>query len=52
MAFHSLSGISLDADMTWVDEFNWPTVIRTTEYALTGALIVDSGLRPPGPPAA
>ncbi|EXI72697.1 MAG: hypothetical protein AW07_03142 [Candidatus Accumulibacter sp. SK-11] len=50
MAFHSLSGISLDADMIWVDEFNWPTVIRTTEYALTGALIVDSGLRLAGRP--
>jgi hypothetical protein len=50
MAFHVLAGISLDADMTWVDEFNWPTVIRSTEYSLTGALIVDSGQRLAGRP--
>lgn len=50
MAFHQLDSVSLPADMTWTDEFNWPTVIRSTEYSLTGALIVDAGQRLAGRP--
>ena len=50
MSFHQLGSVSLPADMTWIDEFNWPTVIRAREYALTGALIVDSGQRLAGRP--
>lgn len=50
MAFHLLGSVSLPADMTWIDEFNWPTVVRAKEYALTGALIVDSGQRLAGRP--
>ena len=36
--------------MLWRDEFGWPTVIRSTEYALNGALIVDCGQRQAGRP--
>lgn len=50
MAEHLLGSVSLPADMTWTDEFAWPTVIRSTEYSLSGALIVDSGRRLAGRP--
>ena len=50
MTQHLLDSVSLSADMLWTDEFNWPTVIRSTEYALTGALIVDAGQRLAGRP--
>ena len=47
---HLLGTVSLPADMLWIDEFNWPTVIRSTEYTLTGAMIVDIGQRQAGRP--
>lgn len=50
MTEHLLGSVGLPADMLWRDEFNWPTVIRSTEYALTGALIVDVGQRLAGRP--
>lgn len=50
MTQHLLDSVSLSADMLWTDEFTWPTVIRSTEYALTGALIVDAGQRLAGRP--
>lgn len=50
MAEHLLGSVSLPNDMTWTDEFDWPTVIRSTEYSLSGALIVDSGQRQAGRP--
>jgi len=50
MTQHLLDSVSLPDDLLWIDEFNWPTVIRSTEYALTGALIVDAGQRLAGRP--
>jgi hypothetical protein len=50
MAEHLLGSVALPADMVWTDEFNWPTVIRSTEYSLSGALIVDAGQRQAGRP--
>lgn len=50
MAEHLLHNVPLDGDMVWVDEFNWPTVVRASEYSLSGALIVDSGMRLAGRP--
>lgn len=50
MAEHLLHNVPLDGDMVWVDEFAWPTVFRSTEYSLSGALIVDSGMRLAGRP--
>jgi len=49
-AEHHLGSVTLPADMTWVDEFSWPTVLRATEYSLSGALIVDAGQRLAGRP--
>lgn len=50
MAEHLLGSVAMPADMTWTDEFTWPTVVRSTEYSLSGALIVDSGQRQAGRP--
>lgn len=47
---HLLHNLPLPADMVWTDEFSWPTVIKSTEYTLTGALVVDSGQRLAGRP--
>lgn len=47
---HLLHNVALPADMVWTDEFTWPTVIKSTEYTLTGALVVDSGQRLAGRP--
>jgi hypothetical protein len=50
MAEHLLHDVPLPDDMVWTDEFNWPTIIKSTEYTLTGSLIVDSGQRQAGRP--
>lgn len=50
MSEHLLGALPLPGDMVWTDEFNWPTVVRATEYALNGALIVDSARRLAGRP--
>jgi hypothetical protein len=50
MSEHLLGDVALPADMVWSDEFNWPTVVRSTEYAITGALIIDSAQRLAGRP--
>jgi hypothetical protein len=47
---HLLHNVPLPADMVWTDELTWPTVIKSTEYTLTGALVVDSGQRLAGRP--
>lgn len=47
---HVLASVSLPADMTWVDEFNWSPVQRASEYSLAGALIVDVAERQAGRP--
>lgn len=36
----TLGGVSLPADLQWVDEFGWNPVAQTTERSLTGALLV------------
>lgn len=50
MANHLLHNVAFDGDMVWTDEFNWPVVTKRTEYSLSGALIVDSGMRLAGRP--
>ncbi|MER2545943.1 MAG: hypothetical protein ABTS16_21320 [Candidatus Accumulibacter phosphatis] len=50
MSEHLLDTVSLPSDLVWTDEFTWPTVVRRTEYALTGAMIVDVGQRLAGRP--
>ena len=50
MPEHLLHNVPLDAGMVWIDEFTWPAVVKTTEYTLTGALVVDSAQRLAGRP--
>lgn len=42
--------LALDPDLQWSDEFDWSPVEQAVEYSLTGALIVDHGLRLAGRP--
>lgn len=42
--------LELDPDLQWSDEFDWSPVEQAIEYSLTGALIVDHGLRQAGRP--
>lgn len=47
---HSLAGISINAGCMWVDEFGWSSLQSAKEYSLTGALIIDQGVRTNGRP--
>lgn len=50
MANHILGALSLPAGLVWVDEFSWRPVQQTSEYAVTGALVVDVAERVKGRP--
>ncbi|WP_245650976.1 hypothetical protein [Thauera butanivorans] len=45
---HTLGAIQIPEDVWWSDEFAWSAVEQSTEYSLTGALIVHVGLRSSG----
>jgi hypothetical protein len=47
---HSLAGISINAGCRWTDEFSWSPVKSSAEHSITGALIVDQGVRLAGRP--
>lgn len=40
----------LPNDMFWVDEFKWQPAVSTKTYSLTGALIIEGGVRLAGRP--
>jgi len=42
--------IDLPPDLQWVDEFGWSAVEQIKEYSLTGALIVQQGVKVKGRP--
>ena len=42
--------LELPYDLQWADEYDWHPVQQATEYSITGALIVDVGLRKAGRP--
>jgi len=46
----SLGGVTLPDDAVWTDEFAWSAVARSEEYSLTGALIVQVGVKLAGRP--
>ena len=50
MAQITLDGIVLDGDLVWSDEFSWNPVERTSEYSITGALIVEESIKLAGRP--
>lgn len=45
-----LDTILLPDDLYWSDEFDWSPVEASSEYAVTGALVVDTALRAAGRP--
>ena len=45
---HTLATLQLPRGMVWVDEFDWHAVDKSTEYSLTGALVIDVGTRQAG----
>ena len=42
--------LTLDPDLQWTDEFEWYAVEQAAERGLTGALIIDAGVRQGGRP--
>jgi len=43
--YHTLGAIQIPRGMVWVDEFDWNPVEKSIEYSITGALLIDSGVR-------
>lgn len=46
----TLDAIVLDGDLRWTDEFKWSSIERSTQYSLTGALILESSEKLAGRP--
>lgn len=46
----TLEELNLPNDMFWVDELKWQPAISTKTYSLTGALIIEGGVRLAGRP--
>lgn len=40
--------MDLPGDLEWVDEYAWTPVVQETGYSLTGALIVEAGIKQAG----
>ncbi|MDQ7990181.1 MAG: hypothetical protein REI09_11165 [Candidatus Dactylopiibacterium sp.] len=47
---HTLGAIQLPAGMTWDDEFDWSPVVKSLEYSLTGAAVIQAARRLAGRP--
>lgn len=47
---HTLDSINLPRGMVWVDEFDWQPVEASTEYTITGAMVVQTAARQAGRP--
>lgn len=48
--FHTLAGLQIPRGMVWSDEFGWSRVEKSLEYSLTGAALIDAGVRLAGRP--
>jgi len=46
----SLDAIALPVDLIWTDEFDWSPVQQSQQYTLTGALILETGVKQAGRP--
>jgi hypothetical protein len=46
----TLGAIALPDTLVWEDEFSWSPVAQSTEYSLTGALIVQEAIKLAGRP--
>jgi hypothetical protein len=47
---YNTTTITLPTDLLWVDEFDWSPVEYVSRYSVTGALLVNSGLKLTGRP--
>lgn len=47
---YALAGVALPYHLNWVNEQEWTPFVQTTEYSLTGALIVQHGEKQAGRP--
>lgn len=45
---HTLGALAIPRGMVWSDEFDWHAVEKSTQYSLTGALLVDVATRQAG----
>ncbi len=48
--FHALGALQIPRGMVWSDEFGWNPVEKSLEYSLTGAALIDAGVRQAGRP--
>jgi hypothetical protein len=48
--FHVLGALQIPRGMVWSDEFGWNPVEKSLEYSLTGAALIDAGVRLAGQP--
>jgi hypothetical protein len=48
--FHVLGALRIPRGMVWSDEFGWNPVEKSLEYSLTGAALIDAGVRLAGQP--
>ena len=48
--FHTLAGLPIPRGMVWSDEFGWSRIEKSLEYSLTGAALIDVGIRQAGRP--
>lgn len=49
-AYHTLGAVQLPRGMVWIDEHDWVPVERSVEYSVSGALLIDGGVRQAGRP--
>lgn len=48
--FHTLDTVQIPRSMVWVDEHDWTPVEKSIDYSITGALLVDVGVKQAGRP--
>lgn len=46
----TLDAVTLPEDLIWTDEFSWTPVQQTESFTLTGALVVEAGIKQAGRP--
>lgn len=46
----TLDALTLPDDLSWADEYAWLPIVQTSEFSLTGALIVEEATRQAGRP--
>lgn len=48
--YHTLAALQLPRGLVWVDEHDWTEAEQSTEYSITGALLVDAQAKDGGRP--